>query len=158
MCHPNFEARVRSALAQLNKWASAGKAVCDAEEFSVKKRSSPLNHGDHHFNFDVMPISIIFIFPIVDDDYSIFLYSKFIRFCCHDDGYPYAASFIMANFPAFSVKVMCNLLESAPRQWMVCGKLLLSCIIRHKTLDCFDMFEEYMYCSDPTGRDQEPTL
>ncbi|GIY18638.1 dipeptidyl peptidase 2 [Caerostris darwini] len=126
---PNCEARVRSAFAQLNKWASAGKA------------------GYEHI-VEVFRICKPFV---VDDDYQHFLRwirNSFVSAAMMD--YPYAASF-MANFPAFPVKVMCNLLESAPTP--VDGLREAAALLYNasQTLDCFDMFEEYMYCADPTG-------
>ncbi|GIX78184.1 dipeptidyl peptidase 2 [Caerostris extrusa] len=87
----------------------------------------------------------------VDDDFEHFLRwirNAFVSAAILD--YPYPNDF-WTKFPAFPVKVMCDLLESAPTP--VDGLREAAGLLYNvsKNLDCFDMFKEYMYCADPTG-------
>lgn len=64
--------------------------------------------------------------------------------------YPYPTNFL-GNLPAWPIKVVCNM---AVRAGSPVGALAYSASLFYNgtgTLSCFDIYKEYVYCSDPTG-------
>ncbi|XP_055940076.1 dipeptidyl peptidase 2-like [Argiope bruennichi] len=126
---PDCEAQVRSAFSQVDKWAAMGQAGYEeiARTFRLCK---PLNSAQ---------------------DYQHLLRwarNAFVSAAMMD--YPYAASF-MGNFPAFPVKVMCNRLQSASRPADGLCQAVALYYNASETVECFDIYQEYIYCADPTG-------
>lgn len=126
---PQCESQVRAAFDQLSKWAVLGPAGY-----------SQISQTFHLCN----PVK-------TDQDYQHLLRwtrNAFVLAAMMD--YPYPATF-MGNFPAFPVKVMCNLLQSAPTAANGLYQAAALYYNQTQTLQCFDIYEEYIYCADPTG-------
>ncbi|KAG8196150.1 hypothetical protein JTE90_007882 [Oedothorax gibbosus] len=126
---PECEATVRSAFNQLQKWSELGKKGYSeiAQTFYL---CEPLKNA-------------------ADYEYLLrWIRNAFLTAALMN--YPYATQF-MGNFPAYPVKVMCNRLQSAVRPSD--GLYAASALFYNATQDlpCFDIYNEYVYCSDPTG-------
>ncbi|GIX78186.1 dipeptidyl peptidase 2 [Caerostris extrusa] len=126
---PKCELRVRSAFSQLDKWAASGRRGYSqiTRNFHLCNTLKSNKDYDHFLRWARNAFALA---AMVD--------------------YPYPATF-MGNFPAFPVRAMCKLLQSAPRP---VGGLREAVALYYNstgTLKCFDIYEEYIYCADPTG-------
>ncbi|XP_042898313.1 dipeptidyl peptidase 2 isoform X1 [Parasteatoda tepidariorum] len=127
---PGCENQVRAAFGQIQKWAAEG--------------ASGLRDISRAFHLCK---------PLADNkDYDHFLRwirNSFVSAAMMD--YPYPATF-MGNFPAFPVKVMCSRLLNATRP--VDGLYSAAALYYNASnppVPCFDIYQEYIYCADPTG-------
>lgn len=126
---PNCEDQVRTAFAQIKKWADVGpdglKLV--SETFHLCKPLTSTGGLDHFLRW---------------------IRNAFVSAAMMD--YPYPASF-MANFPAYPVKEMCKRLLSgaSPAVGLYAATSLY--YNSSQSLPCYDIWSEYLYCADPTG-------
>ncbi|KFM61020.1 Dipeptidyl peptidase 2, partial [Stegodyphus mimosarum] len=123
------EAQVRAGFIQLQKWASAGQSGFEEISRTFKLCKPISNYKDYQHL--LLWIRNAFVYAAMMD-------------------YPYASSFF-SNFPAYPVKVMCNLLMAASRPADGLREASALYYNASQPLQCFDIYEEYLYCADPTG-------
>lgn len=123
------EDQVRAGFAQLAKWASSGQQGLDmiSQTFRLCKPLTSAADYDHLLRW---------------------ARNAFVLAAMMD--YPYPAAF-MSNFPAFPVNVMCELLGGGESP---ASGLRSACGLYYNSSgdsNCYDIYEEYLYCADPTG-------
>lgn len=120
---------VRAAFAQLNKWASVGQKGFDmiSKTFRLCNRLTSSADYDHLLRW---------------------ARNAFVLAAMMD--YPYPASF-MSNFPAFPVNVMCAKLAAGDSPASGLRNAVGLYYNSTGNSECFDIYQEYLYCADPTG-------